>query len=213
MLNFSIAQIISLLVVLLVAFPAHEMAHAYMADYFGDDTPRLHGRLTFNPLAHLDLLGSLTLLLVGFGWAKPVPVNPYYLARQSRHAPALVALAGPATNLLLGLFSGLVLATGILPQPVVTSQYIPTLYEVFFMFTLINFVLFFFNLIPLFPLDGEKIAIQLLPTKWSVGLESLRRFSYGPMIILIWLLPALGIHVTNALVFWPAEQLLRLFVG
>ncbi|MEJ2512577.1 MAG: site-2 protease family protein, partial [Anaerolineales bacterium] len=94
MLNFSLAEIISLIVVLLIAFPIHELAHAVSADYFGDDTPRLHGRLTFNPLAHLDVFGSLTLILLGFGWAKPVPVNEYTLASRSRFAPALVALAG-----------------------------------------------------------------------------------------------------------------------
>ena len=90
MLNFSLPQMISLAVVLLVALPIHELAHALAADYFGDDTPRLHGRITLNPFAHLDLVGSLMLLLAGFGWAKPVPVNEYALSMRSRYAPALV---------------------------------------------------------------------------------------------------------------------------
>ena len=213
MLNFSLAEIISLLVVLLVAFPIHELAHAVTADYFGDDTPRSYGRITLNPLAHLDLVGSLTLVLVGFGWAKPVPVNEYALERQSRFAPALVALAGPASNLVLGLVAGFVLSTGLLPVPTTPSQYLPTAYEVLYIFSVINFVLFFFNLIPLFPLDGEKILLRLLPYEWGVRWESLRRFSFGPLIVLVWLLPALGVPVVSSLVFSPALWLVRLFVG
>jgi Zn-dependent protease len=213
MLNFSLAEVVSLLVVLLVAFPIHELAHAVTADYFGDDTPRLHGRLTLNPLAHLDLFGSLTLVLVGFGWAKPVPVNEYTLKTRSRYAPAAVALAGPASNLVLGLLSGFILATGLLPVPTVASRYLPTAYEVLYIFSVINFVLFFFNLIPLFPLDGEKIIIRLLPYEWGVRWESLRRFTFGPLIVLVWLLPALGIPVVRTLVFTPALWLVRFFVG
>ncbi|MBN2043837.1 MAG: site-2 protease family protein [Anaerolineales bacterium] len=213
MLNFSLPELISLAVVLLVAFPIHELAHALAADYFGDDTPRLHGRITLNPLAHLDLVGSLMLLLAGFGWAKPVPVNEYTLSMRSRYAPALVALAGPASNLMLGLFSGILLATGLLPVPDAPSKYIPSAYEVLYIFAVINFVLFFFNLIPLFPLDGEKIAIRFLPPEWGDGLAKLRRFSFGPLIILIWLLPALGVPILDWLVFNPSIRLIRLFLG
>jgi Zn-dependent protease len=213
MLNFSLAEIISLIVVLLVAFPIHELAHAVSADYFGDDTPRLHGRLTFNPLAHLDVFGSLTLILLGFGWAKPVPVNEYTLASRSRFAPALVALAGPASNLVLGLFSGFLLATGLFPAPLIVSKYIPSPYQVLYIFSVINFVLFFFNLIPLFPLDGEKILIRILPEEWGIRWEQMRRFSFGPLIVLVWLLPALGIPIITWLVFTPATWLIRFFVG
>jgi len=213
MLNFSLAQTVSLIIVLLVAFPIHELAHAVSADYFGDDTPRLHGRLTLNPLAHLDLFGSLTLVLLGFGWAKPVPVNEYALVSRSRFAPALVALAGPASNLVLGLLSGVLLASGLLPAPLVASRYIPTLYEVLYIFSVINFVLFFFNLIPLFPLDGEKILIRLLPYEWGIKFESLRRFTFGPLIVFVWLLPALGVPVVRWLVFTPATWLIRFFIG
>jgi len=213
MFNLSLSRIISLAVILLVAFPAHELAHALMATYFGDDTPRSYGRLSLNPLNHLDLFGSLTLLLFGFGWAKPVPVNEYTLERNSRYAPALVALAGPVTNLVLGLVSGFLLATGIFPMPQQVSRYLPSMYELLYLFTVINFVLFFFNLIPLFPLDGEKIAIRLLPYEWSVRLEGLRRFSFGPLIILVWLLPAIGIPILTWLIFAPASWMTNLFLG
>ncbi len=213
MFNFSMAEMISLGVVLLVAFPLHELAHAVTADYFGDDTPRMLGRITLNPLAHLDLLGSLTLILAGFGWAKPVPINIYALESRSKYAPAFVALAGPVSNLVLGVAAGLLLATGVLPVPITPSRVIPSLYEIFYIFSVINFVLFFFNLIPLFPLDGEKVAVWLLPSEWGMRLESLRRFSYGPLIVIIWILPLLGVPILDWLVFTPAVWLVRLFVG
>ena len=213
MLDFSLPRVISLAVVLLIAFPIHELAHAITADYFGDDTPRLHGRLSLNPLAHLDLFGSLTLVLAGFGWAKPVPVNEYALERHSRYAPALVALAGPASNLLLGLLAGGLLASGLIQPPTELSRYFPSFYEILFYFSLINFVLFFFNLIPFFPLDGEKILIRVLPYQWGVQWESLRRFTFGPLIVLVWLLPALNVNIISSLVFTPSSWLLRLFIG
>jgi Zn-dependent protease len=213
MFNFSLPEFISLAVVMLVAFPIHELAHALAADYFGDDTPRQHGRITLNPFAHLDLVGSLMLLLAGFGWAKPVPVNEYTLAMRSRFSPALVALAGPASNLVLGLLSGIILASGLLPVPVEVSRYIPSAYEILYIFTVINFVLFFFNLIPLFPLDGEKIAVRFLPPEMGDGLVKLRRFSFGPLIVVIWLLPALGVPILDWLVFKPSIWLVRLFMG
>jgi len=213
MTGFSLPQVISLSVVLLVAFPIHELAHALAADYFGDDTPRLHGRLTLNPLAHLDLFGSLTLILVGFGWAKPVPVSEYALERRSRYAPALVALAGPASNLPLGLLAGGLLDSGLIQPPTELNRYLPSFYEVLFYFSLINFVLFFFNLIPLFPLDGEKIIIRVLPYEWSVRWESLRRFTFGPLIVLVWLLPALKVDLVRYLVFTPSNWLVGLFLG
>lgn len=213
MFNFSLPELISLAVVMVVAFPIHELAHALAADYFGDDTPRLYGRITLNPLAHLDLVGSLMLLIAGFGWAKPVPVDEYALSRHSRYAPALVALAGPVSNLVLGLTSGIVLASGLLTVPQTFNKYIPSAYEVMYIFTLINFVLFFFNLIPLFPLDGEKIAVRFLPPELGDGLAKLRRFSFGPLIIVIWLLPALGVPILDWLVFKPSVWLVQLFMG
>jgi len=101
--NGNPSSIISSIVVLLVAFPIHEFAHAWTATQYGDDTPRQYGRLTLNPLAHLDLMGSLLLLVAGFGWAKPVPVNPYALQRRSPSAMMWVALAGPFSNLILAI--------------------------------------------------------------------------------------------------------------
>ena len=104
MLNISPATMISRIITLLIAFTIHEFSHAWVADYFGDDTPRAHGRLTLNPAVHLDLMGTLMLLFAGFGWAKPVPVNPFVLRRRSPAAMMLVSVAGPLSNLLLAIF-------------------------------------------------------------------------------------------------------------
>ena len=92
------------LIVLLIGFPIHEWAHAWSADQLGDDTPRWQGRLSLNPLVHLDILGSLLLLLTGFGWAQPVPVNPNRMRIAPRSGMALSAFAGPASNLLVAMF-------------------------------------------------------------------------------------------------------------
>jgi Zn-dependent protease len=99
------ATLITRVITLLIAFTIHEFSHATVADRFGDDTPRLHGRLTLNPLAHLDIMGTLMLLVAGFGWAKPVPVNPYVLNRRSPSAMMWVSLAGPLSNFLLALLA------------------------------------------------------------------------------------------------------------
>ncbi len=115
MLNFlpSLPQLITFGIILLTCFPVHEFAHAWVADYFGDTTPRANGRLTLNPLAHLDPIGSLLMIVAGFGWAKPVPINPYVLQRRSRAAPMLVSLAGPMSNLLLAIIASIFFPRGI----------------------------------------------------------------------------------------------------
>jgi Zn-dependent protease len=113
----------------------------------------------------------------------------------------------------LGLFSGLLLATGLIPIPTTASKLIPSAFEVLYIFTIINFVLCFFNLLPLFPLDGEKIAVRFLPREWADALAKLRRFSFGPLILVIWLLPRLGVPVLDWLVFNPALWLTNLFLG
>ena len=107
MLNFlpSLPDLITYAIILFTAFPIHEFAHAWTADQFGDDTPRINGRLTLNPLAHLDVVGSLMMIIAGFGWAKPVPINPYALQKRSPAAPMLVSLAGPMSNLLMAILA------------------------------------------------------------------------------------------------------------
>lgn len=189
MLNLTPSLLISYLFVLLTAFSVHEFAHAWTANFFGDETPRLNGRLTLNPLAHLDPLGSLMMLVAGFGWAKPVPVNPYALERRSSAALMLVSLAGPISNFLMAFLAALPFRLGLVSvyQAQVdmmssSSHFLPTLPQLLWVFVSVNLVLMLFNLIPLYPLDGEKIAIYFLPPSWGRALERIRPIS--PLILL-----------------------------
>ncbi|MFN2302616.1 MAG: site-2 protease family protein, partial [Anaerolineales bacterium] len=99
--NLSVPTLISRIITLLIAFTLHEFAHAATATALGDSTPRRNGRLTLNPIAHLDLMGTIMLLFAGFGWAKPVPVNPYAVNRKTKAGMMLVSIAGPASNLIM----------------------------------------------------------------------------------------------------------------
>lgn len=208
------STLISHLVVLLTAFAVHEFAHAWTANYFGDDTPRLNGRLTLNPIAHLDPMGSLLMLVAGFGWAKPVPVNPYALERRSSAAPMLVALAGPLSNLLMAILAaipfqlGLVsIQTAMFDYSTSASHFLPTFPQLLFVFVYINLLLMLFNLIPLYPLDGEKVLMYFIPPSWARGLENIRPFA--PLILLaLVFLGGLNWIITPTL-----NLLVRLLVG
>lgn len=157
---------------ILFALTLHEYAHAYVAYRLGDKTAYYEGRLTANPLRHLDPLGTLLLFIAGFGWAKPVPVNPFYFDDRKK-GMMLVSLAGPATNLLLALVAAVVFG---LMKP---SGWL------FFMlsyFIYINVLLAVFNFLPIPPLDGSKILAGILPGRqeWLYQLER-----YGTAILLV----------------------------
>jgi len=184
---------------LFLALPVHEFAHAAMAVYLGDDTPRRAGRYTLDPRAHLDLFGSLLLLIVGFGWAKPVPFNPWAVLRRTRWGVLLVALAGPLSNFGLAVvtvFLHLILArTGLLPAWGDMALFI---------FAYLNLILAFFNLIPLPPLDGHHILRELAPRFWNQYLVPLEQYSMLIFIVLLWLLPRMGFDILGWLVSTPA---------
>lgn len=213
-LNMNLVDFISRVFVLVTAFSVHEFAHAWTANYFGDDTPRYNGRLTLNPLKHLDPLGSIMLMLVGFGWAKPVPVNPYALQRRSPAALMWVSLAGPMSNLLMAilaavLFRLMMLVYGNIQSQTVLGFGLLVLYD----FISINLLLMLFNLIPIAPLDGEKVAEYLLPPSASQVLESIRPF--GPMILMavLFIGPMVGLPIINWIITGPMNALLGLLVG
>lgn len=208
--SMNISDILARVIVLVVGFTVHEFAHAWTADQFGDDTPRLQGRLTLNPLAHIDLFGALMLLLLGFGWAKPVQVNPYELRKRSPAAPMLVALAGPASNVLLALMAAIPLKVGLFQQAFSSNGVLPTAYELSLYVVFYNLVLAFFNMLPLFPLDGEKVITYFLPPEGQSFMMRMRQYSFGPMLILLVLLPYLGIPLIDWIVFNPATFLTRL---
>jgi len=192
MTNLSPDTIISRIITLMIAFTVHEFSHAWLANAFGDDTPRANGRLSLNPAVHLDLLGTLMLLFAGFGWAKPVPVNPYALRRRSPAALMLVSLAGPLSNFVLAVFAAIPLRFGFIPAVYNWPGFLPTPYSFLLNFMVINILLMLFNLIPLSPLDGEKVLEYFLP---PAGVDFLDRIRpYSPLILLgiVFILPILG---------------------
>lgn len=213
MLNNSIPEIISAIITLLIAFTFHEFAHAWTATKFGDDTPRLFGRLTLNPLNHLDPIGSLMLILTGFGWAKPVPVNAGKIRRRSSAALMLVAISGPLSNFLLALLAAIPLRMGWMVYAPPAVSFLPTPYEflIYFMFT--NLGLMVFNLLPLPPLDGEEILIYFLPPEIERKWETIR--PYGPYILLFLLVigPALGFNLVDAIISPLVMGLAKFLLG
>ncbi|MDQ0285711.1 Zn-dependent protease [Desulfofundulus luciae] len=152
----------------------HELAHGWVADRLGDPTARYQGRLTLNPLAHVDVIGLIMLFVVGFGWAKPVPVNPYNFRSDMRQGIMLVSLAGPAANMLLATAGAVALGLG--------AWKLPYGQEIVLKIIHINVILAVFNLLPVPPLDGSKILAGLLPGRqqWLYMLES-----YGTIILLL----------------------------
>lgn len=220
MLNLNVSTLLARVVVLIVAFTVHEFAHAFTADRLGDYTPRMNGRLTLNPIAHLDPMGSLLLLVVGFGWAKPVPINPYALGRRSSAGVMWVSLAGPLSNLIMAILAAVPFRLGLVS--LATAQYdaylsgshiLPTIPQILWEFIVINLVLMLFNLIPLAPLDGEKIFDHFLPPSWSRGLQSIQQ--YGPLILLAILFvgPLVGLDIVGWIIGRPLSYLLRFLLG
>ncbi len=194
-LNLSASVILSRIVILIIAFTVHEFSHAAVATAFGDDTPRANGRLTLNPVVHLDLMGSLMLLFAGFGWARPVPINPYALQRRAHSAVMWVSLAGPASNLLMAFIAAIPLRFGLVSPFAQTLGPLPTAYSFLIEFVAINLLLFLFNLIPLAPLDGEKIFDYFLPPQFSRFMDTIRPYSPMILLALVFLLPMLGFDV------------------
>jgi Zn-dependent protease len=185
-----LSMILSYAIVLVFAFTIHEFSHAAVATYYGDTTPQMNGRLTLNPLAHLDVIGSIMLLMVGFGWAKPVPVNPYALQRRSNAAMMLVSLAGPVSNLLMAILMtipfrlGLIdLSRAVTDLQLADSHFLPTLPQVALVFVETNLLLALFNIIPLPPLDGEKVLAYFLPPAGQAVMDQIR--PYGSMILIL----------------------------
>ncbi len=164
--------LVLLIPVLLFALVFHEFSHAWVANKLGDPTARYAGRLTLNPIAHLDPIGGLMILFVGFGWAKPVPVDLRYL-KKPREDMMKIAFAGPASNLLLAFIAGAILRTGYVQG---------SMAMMIILFTQINIMLAVFNMIPVSPLDGSQIFSGLLIRTNPDLVRNLQ--IYGPQILL-----------------------------
>jgi Zn-dependent protease len=161
-------QTIIFLPAIIIALTVHEYAHAWVAYKLGDDTAKAHGRLTFNPLAHLDPIGTLTLIFFRFGWGKPVPINEYNF-KNPVVGTALSSLAGPTSNLIMaGVGTGIFHLTFGINE--ILSLFLIS-------FVIINIVLMIFNLLPIPPLDGHKVVRALLPESIRYYWESIERFS------------------------------------
>lgn len=167
---------------ILIALTFHEFAHAYVAFRLGDPTAKHMGRLTLNPLAHLDPMGTIMIFLIHFGWAKPVPVDPRYLGNPKRDM-MWISAAGPIMNMGLALVSGILIrifiATG-LANPYAGGS-INILFQMLYFSLYINLALAFFNLLPIPPLDGSKILAGVLPNRHANTLYLIE--SRGPMIL------------------------------
>ena len=179
MFDFSLTGLIAGLPGLVIALVIHEYAHAKAADVMGDFTPRMTGRLTLNPMAHIDPIGLIMLLVVRFGWAKPVMINARNF-RNWRQGELLVALAGSVANLLVAFIS--LLAMAVLFKLGMFSEGVRLVLSMMVLFN-INFAIF--NMLPLPPLDGSKVLMVLLPGRLAYKLMSLERYSF---IILIFLM-------------------------
>ena len=173
----------SLLFVVFCTMPVHEFAHAWTAVKLGDDTPRLQGRLTLRPMAHIDIIGAVMIFLVGFGYAKPVSVNIHNL-KNGRKSFALVALAGPVSNLIMALiFLFLNAVVYVIPLPQVASSVLMTF---LYFAASINISLAVFNLLPIPPLDGSRILTLLLPSKYYYKLLRYERYIILVTFALLW---------------------------
>lgn len=184
-------RLVTLAILFLTSIPLHEWAHAWTAYQLGDDTAARRGRLTINPLAHLDPIGTLSLVIFGFGWGKPVPVRPYRLRGDMRRNHALVSIAGPLSNLVLSMLAAIPFRLGWVS--LYRSGSTISLQSILMQFISINLALMLFNLIPFPPLDGSRVLAWLLPREWAAKLEQLERFGGPGLMLGLYLLSRLGI--------------------
>ncbi|QED49767.1 site-2 protease family protein [Cytobacillus dafuensis] len=179
-LAFSLREIPYVALTLMIAFTIHEFAHAYVAYKFGDPTAKNQGRLTLNPIQHLDPFGTILIFIAGFGWARPVPVNRFFF-KNPRLAGISVSIAGPISNFILAILGFIIwytlLALGLAAS---VPSFVPDFLDVFIH---LNLVLFVFNLLPFPPLDGYRIVEDLVPATMRPKLTQLE--AYGSVIFLI----------------------------
>ncbi len=199
----TLPELVVKLIILLLAIPIHEWAHAWSAYQLGDDTASQQGRMTLNPIVHLDPIGSLLLLFSNFGWGKPVPVNPYRMRTNPRVGMAISAAAGPLSNFVLAMLLAIPLRMGWIDS--YAGDF--SIGHLLLVAIGINLSLMLFNFIPIYPLDGEKILMGLLPPRWGDSLLRLRPFGMLILAALIFILPRMGVDLIRILIM-PVYRLL-----
>lgn len=211
LLRFPLNELPFVVLVLVIAFTVHEFAHAYSAYKFGDPTAYQMGRVTLNPMAHLDLFGTILLLIAGFGWAKPVPVNRGRF-KNPRLMGIVVSAVGPLSNLVIA-FIGVFLAVlfdanGWLKQMSMGSADAVSLFLSYLI--KINLTLFLFNLIPIPPLDGYRILQDILPLRVSLGLQQFEQWAAVIFLLFVFIPPLR--RVTLDPLFALQGDIIRLFL-
>jgi len=205
---------------LLIAITVHEFSHALMANRLGDPTAKRLGRLSLNPVKHLDPLGTLMLFLVGFGWGKPVPINPNYFRMNPRRGMALSALAGPLSNFALAALLGVLVRVGVLDwhspwswpfYPFASWNAGWVAADIIGYVILLNLILGVFNLIPIAPLDGFNIAVGTLPRRQAEAM--LRIQQYGPLLLLVLIFLSYFTGFLWDFLLRAVDLFARLFVG
>ena len=203
MMNFDLTQILARAIVLVTSIPVHESAHGLVAYWLGDPTAKRQGRITLNPIKHFDLIGSIAMLIVGIGWAKPVPIDARYFRKPKRDM-ALTALAGPVSNMLMAMISIVILKV-ILLFFYSGGAVMGFVVELFIFMVMTNIALGIFNMIPVPPFDGSRIFLTFLPTKWYFTIMKYEKYIY----LLIFLLLFFGV-LTRPLSFLNRNVLILL---
>lgn len=211
----SVATFISRIIALIIAISVHEFAHAWTADELGDPTSKNQGRLTLNPLSHLDPVGSLMIIFAGFGWGKPVPVNAYMLRTDPTLGMALVSVAGPASNVFTALLFAIPFRLGLFASGFAGSV-VPSVGTLLISIIFINLALAVFNMIPLAPLDGYKVALAVLPRGYASRLRQLE--TYGPIILILLvflpnLIPGVNVNVLGWIIGPPINFMFSFMTG
>lgn len=212
----NISDFIIFLPIRLIAIVGHELGHAWVSDKLGDPTPRREGRLTLNPVAHLDLYGTLLMLLTGFGWAKPVMINPMYY-KDRKKGTALVSLAGPMMNFIMAACGMIVYALVIFlhAKSGVNISVFKVIARVAYYFVYTNLSFMVFNLIPIPPLDGSKILGMFLPDRAYYTMLQYERYSMIIIMILAFSgafgnIIGAGVNAVFNLIAMPLDHLLNL---
>ncbi|MCM3784497.1 site-2 protease family protein [Neobacillus mesonae] len=184
---YPLEQLPFFILTILIAFTVHEFSHAYFANKFGDPTARMLGRMTLNPAVHFDFFGLILLVIAGFGWARPIPVNRDNFERR-RMMSVVVSAAGPVSNLVLALIGTIIYAVMIqlgVMESIENQRVVFAISTFFSIFNITNFFLFFFNLVPLPPLDGYRIVEEIVPTRIRIKLQSLEQWSILIFLIIV----------------------------